>query len=52
MPPVGRSCYRGNRGLEVRMFSFLTPGEKRGGVVTNEEGNDFCILNLVAERDH
>lgn len=42
----------GNKGLEVRMFSFLTPGEKRGGVISNEEGNDSRILNLVAEKDH
>ena len=34
------------------MFSFLTPAEKRGGVILNEEGNDSRILNLVAEKDH
>lgn len=42
----------GNQGLEVEMFSFLTPGETRGGVASTEEGNSFRILNLAAEKDH
>lgn len=39
----------GNQELEVNMFSFLIPGEKRDGIVSNEEGKDCCILILVAE---
>ena len=42
----------GNQGLEVEMFSFLTPGETRGGVASTEEGNNSRILNLAAEKYH
>ena len=42
----------GNQGLEVEMFSFLAPGETRGGVASIEEGNSSRILNLAAEKDH
>lgn len=52
MGPIGRDSRVGNQGLEVEMFSFLTPGETRGGVASTEEGNSFRILNLAAEKDH
>lgn len=52
MGPIGRGSPSGNQGLEVEMFSFLTPGETRGGVASTEEGNNSRILNLAAEKDH
>lgn len=42
----------GNQRVEMRMFSFPTPGEKRSGAVANKEGKESCILNAVAEKDH
>lgn len=35
----------GNQDLGVRMFSFLTSGEKRNGIISNEEGKRSCFLN-------
>lgn len=35
----------GNQELEVRMFSFLTAGEKRSGIISKEEGKGSCFLN-------
>ena len=52
MGPIGRDSCVGNQGLEVEMFSFLTPGETRGGVASTEEGNNSRILNLAAEKYH
>lgn len=52
MGPTGRDARVGNQGLEVEMFSFLTPGETRGGVASPGEGNNSRILNLAAEKDH
>lgn len=38
LEPAGRGSYMGNQDLGVRMFSFLTSGEKRSGMISNEEG--------------
>lgn len=37
----------------MRMFSFLTPEEKRVMQSQRKEGmNGSCVLNLVARKDH